>query len=508
MSKLRAHSVLAKKAINTKTIVVAIVCLCILAGAFGIIRSSLIDWDEGVFVLQAQWFASAGASGKPFNFQTPPLFQLVIAIIFLCTGVHGYVLPCISLISSCITLYLLYRIGRLLFSEQESLYAVVLFAVSEFFLFFSRSGLSDSLFLCFFLAAILLFIKGLINRRRLLFLGAGVLLSAACYTKYSAFPLIFSFFLIGLFWKGQKKAKDYLITVLLPIVLFIPYVAVFIKIVQLGEITARHAPLLGFSHIKYLHYLLIYAPLLLFLTGMALVFYLPPKKMWPLLLIGGIYFLFAGFYHPFFRLIYPVVPLLALVASSVIARTGRFRSYVLALLIIVSLLIGYPTLSYHSTIPQDIAVEVEEETSRHNALFIYTITPPNVTFYIAQDILVPSTHPWAELQDIFPPLLSKKSIMYPDSNMIAPGSQIVFLHANIFDSLKNTPGSVYSRTTLVSEFKFIDAPVYVKDPYNPLKNFDQMYELYSVDISSNESLADDIWRLGFEPNVTVMRITE
>lgn len=508
MSKLRAHSLLAKKVINSRSLVVAVISLCLLAGASGIARSSLIDWDEGVFALQAQWLATMGAAGKPFNFQTPPLFQIIIAVIFSLVGINGYVLPFISLACSGISLYVLYRIGTLLFSEREGLYAMVLFAASEFFLFFSRSGLSDALFLCLFLASLLSFLKGLLDRRKLFFLSAGILMTAACYTKYSAFPLILSFFLIGIFWKGPKTLRQNLFTALLPVVLFIPYIIVFVNVVHAAEITARHAPLLGIHHLKYLHYLLVYSPVPLCLTVIALLTRRRIRKTWLLFLIMGIYFVFVGCYHPFFRLAYPLTPLLALVGSLVIERTEKFRNCVFVLLIAISLLFGYRTIVYGSRTPRDFVEDLQAQADHQDADFVYALAPPNITFYISHDILVPVTHPWAKLENIFPALLSQKRVIYPEVSILTPQTRILLVHASIFDSLRTTYADIFAGTTRLSKWEFVDAPVYNKDPYNPLRNSEQFYELYSVNPSSLFSISERIWHFGFERNVTVMEINE
>ncbi|MEO0106868.1 MAG: glycosyltransferase family 39 protein, partial [candidate division WOR-3 bacterium] len=121
---------------------------------------TLIDWDEGVFALQSGWIGSLGGEGKPFNFQTPPLFQILIALVFRLLGAKDWILPLISIIFSALTIYILFLFGKELYAEKIAIFSVILFISTEYFLFFSKSGLSDATFLFFFITALYFYYQG------------------------------------------------------------------------------------------------------------------------------------------------------------------------------------------------------------------------------------------------------------------------------------------------------------------------------------------------------------
>ena len=108
MPELREDLVLAQEVIthkgnSTPPYVYALILLFLVIFSVGHVffwHATLIDWDEGVFALQGEWFSSSGLFGKPYNFQTPPLFQLFIAVLFKLLGVHAFILHFISLASA------------------------------------------------------------------------------------------------------------------------------------------------------------------------------------------------------------------------------------------------------------------------------------------------------------------------------------------------------------------------------------------------------------------------
>ncbi|MEO0205281.1 MAG: glycosyltransferase family 39 protein, partial [candidate division WOR-3 bacterium] len=155
---------------------------------------SLIDWDEGAFALQAKYFASAGAQGKPFNFQTPPLYQIIIALLFKIFGEHDLILPLISIISSVVVMYFIYFLGKNLYNEIIGVFATLLFVSTEFFFFFSKSGLSDAIFLMFFAGALYFFYQSIETNRIIYYLYCCLFTLLACYTKYTG-PVLFLIFL-------------------------------------------------------------------------------------------------------------------------------------------------------------------------------------------------------------------------------------------------------------------------------------------------------------------------
>ncbi len=498
--------VLAKKIIKEKYLIYCIVILVFLFNIFSLRHFALIDWDEGMFALQGQWLASIGAQGKPFNFQTPPLFQILVAILFRLFLSNAIMLPLLSILFSCITVYLLFKFVRELYSPQEALYSVIFFVTTEFFLFFSKSGLSDAAFVCFFMTSFLFFLKGVkLNRTKHFFL-TGIFAALAIYTKYSAFPLFVVFLIIGLLQRDRINKKWFVLSIILPLLCSLPYFYIFIRWVQVPEISARHAHLLGFNHIRFLFYILLFAPMSLIFALLYLIFNI---KNWEkqdvyIYILVITFYLVLGFYYPYFRLAYPLIPFLSIIAARFIYRLGRYRAYVLTASVLISLILGAKTLTYRTDIPQRIAQLTQQYSQKENVKYIYAIVPPNIVFYLGGSIAIPDNHPWYRVGKKVPIFLKGRDIIYRDSNDLVDEEKILLLHATIFDSIKQEHLALYNRGIRLDTIEFKDAPVYYKDVYNPHRKFAQIYEWYLFDNRELNELIDTLWDLGFDPKVTLL----
>ncbi len=506
MSQLWKDSILAKKIIKEKYFVHFIVILFVFLSVLGLKSFALRDWDEGVFALQGQWLTTIGSQGKPFNFQTPPLFQFLIAILFSILQINAKILPLLSLILSCITIYLIYHLAKTLFSQKEGIYSIILFVTTEYFLFFSRSGLSDATFLCFFIASLLFFVKGINSNKTKHFLLAGLFTALALYTKYSAFPLLIMFFAIGLLCRKNINKKWFGLSILIPILLFLPYTYLFIRFVQISEISARHVSLLGINHLKFLFYISIFAPIPFLFSILYIIFNVRNIKKWDiyLLILSAIFILILGFYHPYFRLAYPLIPLLSIIASRFVNQTKKYKPYIVTAAILISLALSAKTLIYKSDVPKKIGEFVNHYARQQDIKYIYTLTPPNIDFYIDGSIVVPSGHAWNNIGRKFPIFMKDKKIIYPDNNEILSEDKILLVHATIFDSLKQKNLNIYERGRLLESVEFIDAPVYYKDIYNPHKNSKQIYEIYLFENENLGNQIDTLWYLGFNKHAQVI----
>jgi hypothetical protein len=483
-----------------------IVLVFVILSVINLRNTGLIDWDEGVFALQGQWLATLGADGKPFNFQTPPLFQILIALLFKIVGSHDIVLPLLSLVFSGLTLYFIFYLATYLFSEEEAIFTVIIFMATEFFLFFSTSGLSDATFLFFFITSIFFFIKSVERNRTSDFLLTMFCTTLALYTKYSGITLPLIFIIIGYFYRKQLRRRWFLFSIIIPIIVFIPYIYLFFRFVQIHEIGSRHVSLLGINHMKYLLYLFIFAPIPLILSLIYVVVSFKKLTQWDssLLIMVLIFFIVLGFYYPFFRLLYPLIPFLSILAARVIVQTHRYKTYLLMFSILVSIALGAQTIFYKRDVPRNVAKYVNRLAEEENIHVIYTIVPPNVYFYISGSIAVPINHPWFAIGKKFPVLLEKKKIMYPEDNQLLSQEKIILVHATAADSMKQKNNALYSTGTLLKSIEFIDAPVYYKDIYNPQRNIKQIYEIYEFNTKTMDEHIDDLWRLGFDRHVEVI----
>jgi len=474
----------------------------LLVGVFRIIGYNLIDWDEGVFALHGRWFASAGVDGKPFNFQTPPLYQLMVAALFKIGGPNPLFLPILSLAFSILTVYALFYYGRRIYDEATSFYAIAVFITTEFFIFFSRSGLSEAVFLFFFWSAFASFVVGLGTGRTRDFLISGIFTTLALYTKYSA-PVLFPIFAVigGLHWKNINR-KWILLTIVLPALIFAPYLYVFVRYVTPSVIAERHFLILGLNHLRFLYYLLVFSPGALLLA--ALYSSRIKKADYYLYMALLIFFVILGFYRPYFRLAYPLIPILVFLAGRFIAASGKWRPCLLAFTVLVSLVLGWRTLSYRSRIPTEIASEVKRSIREDKIGYYLAAVPPNILAYLPGRLALPEDHPAVRISLRFPSLLRGRSIINSDHNLLSGQERTIFLYSTVMDPLKSEYEGLLNRARRKQTWDFIDAPVYYRDIFNPLRNRKQLYELYCFEHSEMSEDLDKIWRLGFQSECQVI----
>jgi len=453
-------------------------------------------------MLQAQWFFSLGAEGKPFNFQTPPLYQIIIAILFKFFQVNDLYMFLLSIIFSCLAIYIFFYLVKMLYAEDIALYAVIFFILSEFFLFFSKSGLGDAAFLFFFITSFYFFLKGTKSNRIEDFLLAGIFVTLCLYTKYSAPAFLIIFFLIGLLNKKKSTVPWLLFSIVLPTLLYLPYLYMFVKFITLPGISERHGSILGLNHLRFIYYLFAFSPVPFILT----ILFLPrlSKLDYPIFTPILVFLIILGFYYPYFRLLYPIIPFLAIFAAKFIVQTKKLKPYLLTGAVIISIICGFRTITYYSNIPKKIAQICDQYVSDEGAKYIYTITPPNIYFYIEGEILIPSNHAIVKLGKRFPQLLKSRIIFYEDNNLLSQEEKTMLIHATIFDALKRDNISLYTKGKLLDSIEFIDAPVYYKDIFNPLRNKRQIYQFFIFENKKLGNALDTLWHLGFNPKVQLI----
>jgi len=463
---------------------------------------TLIDWDEGVFALHGQWFASAGVEGKPFNFQTPPLYQVLVGLLFKIGGPNPIFLPVLALVFSVLTVYALYYYGRKIYDEPTALAAIAVFITSEFFLFFSRSGLSEAVFLLFFWSAFASFLVGLGTSRTRDFLAAGIFTILALYTKYSAPVLLPIFAVIGGIHRKSINRNWFWLTIVMPVLVFLPYLFVYIRYVTPAVIAERHFLILGLNHLRYLYYLFAFAPAALLLT----VFYSSriKKTDYYLYIAFLIFFVVLGFYRPYFRLAYPLVPILAFLAGRFLIGSGKWRPYLLALTVLVSLALGWRTTMYRSRIPAEIASEIGNTIREGKIGYYLSAVPPNILAYLPGRLALPKDHPAVRLGRRFPFLLRGRMIVEPDDNLLAGQDRTIFLYSTVLDPFKSEHEGLFNRSRRKQTWDFVDAPVYYRDIFNPMRNRKQLYEIYLFEHAEMKEDLDRLWRLGFLPECQVI----
>ncbi|MEO0129026.1 MAG: glycosyltransferase family 39 protein [candidate division WOR-3 bacterium] len=465
---------------------------------------TLIDWDEGVFALQSGWIGSLGGEGKPFNFQTPPLFQILIALVFRLLGAKDWILPLISIIFSALTIYILFLFGKELYAEKIAIFSVILFISTEYFLFFSKSGLSDATFLFFFITALYFYYQGLMTGLTKNFLFSGIFTTLACYTKYTGPILILIFLITGFLRRGQFKKSHFFFVIILPILLFLPYLIIFAKVVTVTGIIQRHGRLLGINHLKFLFYLVRFAPLVFFT---AIFYRIKDERDYFLLTSLVVFFFILGFYYHYFRLAYPLIPLFSLFSASFLYKFKKIRYYLLGLMFATNVVLGFDTIFYHSNVPKILGERARTFIKENNVKYVFAATPPNIIFYLGNKILIPEDHPGSKILADKIKFFKKQVLIRKDENLLKDHDCILFIFFTIFDTLKAELNSITINGKLLGTIEFVDAPVYYKDLFNPLKGKKQIYEIYLLSIKDLDSQSlRKLWELVFKPEITFLQI--
>jgi hypothetical protein len=310
----------------------------------------------------------------------------------------------------------------------------------------------------------------------------------------------------GILYRRKINKAWFIFSIITPVVLFSPYMYLFIKFVKISGVSARYMGLLNINHIPFFYYLIVFAPIPLLLSIVHTTCSFKKFNEWDVLIIlfFCIYFIILGFYHHYFRLAYPLIPLISIIASRFIIQTGKYKHYILIGSVVIALLLSLRTVCYYSLVPKELGTFVNDYAKKENIRYVYALVPPNISFSIKGKIAIPSDHPWARTGEKFPHLYKNTKIIYEDNNELRNEDKVLLLHATLFDSLKQKHEPLYDRGELVNSMEFIDAPVYYKDVYNPLKDVKQIYELYMFDRDAVGNRIDELWKLGFDPRVTVI----
>ncbi len=162
----------------------------------------LMDFDVAEFQTTPwEWFdqgRSSNSSGHPgtpvpgwakISFHDhPPLVFWVQYIFIKILGENNFAFRLPSALLGILSVYLIYLIGRKLFSEKAGLVSAVLLAVTVNHVFISRIGLQESYVIFFFLLTLYWFLKSFTDPRY--FIVTGVALGLSALTKYTTLIVV------------------------------------------------------------------------------------------------------------------------------------------------------------------------------------------------------------------------------------------------------------------------------------------------------------------------------
>lgn len=157
-------------------------------------------------ILNDQQFALE--SGQPTSIR-PPLYPAFLSGIYVLTGgIHFNAVRIVQIIFSLATIYLIYLLGKQLFSEQVGLLAAFIFSVYPSFIFFTHLLLTEVLFTFLFILFIFLFLEFLKKKENRIILFAGLILGFGALTRSILYPfLMIGMVYIAIFCAGSFSKK-------------------------------------------------------------------------------------------------------------------------------------------------------------------------------------------------------------------------------------------------------------------------------------------------------------
>ncbi len=177
-----------------------------------------------------EWFSDIPTWARLSFHDHPPLVFLLQHLFFNLFGQSVFVLRLPFVLAGIISVFLVYSIGRKLFSQQIGLISSLFLAVSSYPVWISRIGLQESLVILFSLLTFYLFLCALDS-------GAhwqwGIALGLALLTKYTAFILLLIFVVyLLLFKRFIFKDKRFWLALILAILIFSPVIVYNLKLFQ------------------------------------------------------------------------------------------------------------------------------------------------------------------------------------------------------------------------------------------------------------------------------------
>lgn len=140
-----------------------------------------------------------------------PGFPAFLAAVYSIFGVKPWVVLFLNCFISTFSVFLLYLIGKKLFTEKIALFAALLLAIEPHQIVYTQTLFSENLFIPLILLFFLFFIKYLVEHQRLLLAVAAVILGLSMYfrpaTNFLFIPVAISIFLyLKVTWMEKTKS--------------------------------------------------------------------------------------------------------------------------------------------------------------------------------------------------------------------------------------------------------------------------------------------------------------
>jgi len=194
---------------------------------------SLVDFNEAEFQTTPwEWFDPHIPGWAKLSFHDhPPLVFWVQHFFIKIFGENNFAFRFPSAILGILSVWLLYLLGRKMFSQKVGLLSAAVLAATLNHVYISRVGMQESYVIFFILLASYFFLKAV--EREKYFLWTGLALGLGFLTKYTAFVLIPIFLVyLVLFNRGAFRKKFFWLGILLVTAIFSPVIIYNLKMYQ------------------------------------------------------------------------------------------------------------------------------------------------------------------------------------------------------------------------------------------------------------------------------------
>jgi hypothetical protein len=214
-----------------------IILLGILVNFYGLAQRGIWQWDEGDYLTGAKRVLQGDIRklGVGFKF----VHNLINVIFFALFGARDYVGFASSAVFGLLTIYLVYLIGDKLFGRKTALLAALILTVTEYFIYFSRSAMSDGHLAFFFTLTIFVYIHGLFEKNKFNLLLTGFLAGVCYATKNTGALVIPLIFLLEVIFLAIKK-QDWKTTLYRIILISIPSFLIIFSLVLAINLLSKH----------------------------------------------------------------------------------------------------------------------------------------------------------------------------------------------------------------------------------------------------------------------------
>lgn len=204
------------KSINEKTVTILLCAILLLAGSlrfYGLTQRGIFDYDEAWYLLEskslydAAGFVYDAATGDRSGDQTlrdylkergnvpitsfKPGHTLLVFLGIVLFGVHDYASFFVSAILGTLTVWIVFRLGKMMFDDRVGLLAALILAVSTFHIGYARSGYAQAKAVFFIALGVYLWFASTqhIDRKRLLLSGLSIGYGFSCHFNLFTIPL-------------------------------------------------------------------------------------------------------------------------------------------------------------------------------------------------------------------------------------------------------------------------------------------------------------------------------